>query len=121
MGCSSSCVPVSAPLVGLGRLLGRVGEPMAAVAWMTTVLTIVLLAFYNLEPAGPKLRGLNSGPALVFLADSVLAAGAAEGRRNGPVSGLGPLAEPAGSLGLRHLGRLRAAQSLDPPLDPRCP
>ncbi|MGO8898305.1 MAG: hypothetical protein ACLQU5_08130 [Isosphaeraceae bacterium] len=75
----------------------------------------------HLDPVGPKLRGLNPGPALVFLADSVLAAGAAEGGRNGPVPGLGPLAEPAGSLGLPHLGRLRAVQSLDAPLDPRCP
>ena len=48
-------------LVGLGRLLRRVGEPMAAVAWMTTVLTIVLLAFYTWNPLARNYGGSTQG------------------------------------------------------------
>ena len=51
---------------------------MAAVAWMTIVLTIVLLAFYTWNPLARNYGGSTQGR-LVFLADSVLAAGAAEG------------------------------------------
>jgi len=48
-------------LVGLGRLLGRVGEPTAAVAGMTTVLTIALLAFYTWNPSARNYGGSTQG------------------------------------------------------------
>ena len=53
-------------LVGLGRLLRRFGEPMAAAAWMTTVLTIVLLAFYTWNPLARNYGGSTQGLRWLF-------------------------------------------------------
>jgi len=53
-------------LGGLVRLLRRVGEPMAAVAWMTTILTIVLLAFYTWNPMARNYGGSTQGLRWLF-------------------------------------------------------
>ncbi len=53
-------------LVGLVRLLRRSGEPMAAVAWMTAVLTIVLLAFYTWNPMARNYGGSTQGLRWLF-------------------------------------------------------
>ncbi len=44
----------------------RGGEPMAAVAWMTTVLTIVLLAFYTWNPKARNYGGSAQGLRWLF-------------------------------------------------------
>jgi hypothetical protein len=48
-------------LAGLGRLLFRPGEPMSAVAWMTTILTTVVLAFYTWNPLARNYGGSTQG------------------------------------------------------------
>jgi len=53
-------------LGGLVQLLRRVGEPMAAVAWMTTILTIVLLAFYTWNPMARNYGGSTQGLRWLF-------------------------------------------------------
>jgi hypothetical protein len=61
--------------LGAVRLIGgggwfpaprRGGEPMAAVAWLTTVLTIVLLAFYTWNPKARNYGGSTQGLRWLF-------------------------------------------------------
>jgi hypothetical protein len=47
-------------------LLRRGGEPMAAVAWMTAVLTVVLLAFYTWNPKARNYGGSAQGLRWLF-------------------------------------------------------
>src|SRR5262249_48906003 len=47
-------------------LLRRGGEPMAAVAWMTSVLTVVLLAFYTWTPKARNYGGSAQGLRWLF-------------------------------------------------------
>ena len=47
-------------------LLRRGGEPMAAVAWMTVVLTVVLLAFYTWNPKARNYGGSAQGLRWLF-------------------------------------------------------
>ncbi len=47
---------------------------MVALAYLTTVLTIVRAGFLHLEPESEELRRLDPGPALAVLDDSALAA-----------------------------------------------
>ena len=108
-------------LGGGGRLLTvlrRGGAPMAAVAWLTTVLTVDRPGILHLEPQGAELRRVDAGAALAVLADPVLAAFAAQGGRGGPDPRLGPrpCAPCPGALG--PLRRLCHAQPLEPSLDP---
>ncbi len=53
-------------LVGLGRLLRRFAEPMAAVAWMTALLTVVVLAFYTWNPLARNYGGSTQGLRWLF-------------------------------------------------------
>lgn len=47
-------------------LLRRGGEPMAAIAWMTVVLTVVLLAFYTWNPKARNYGGSAQGLRWLF-------------------------------------------------------
>jgi hypothetical protein len=47
-------------------VLRRGGEPMSAVAWMTLVLTIVLLAFYTWKPEAKNYGGSTQGLRWLF-------------------------------------------------------
>jgi hypothetical protein len=47
-------------------LLRRGGAPMAAVAWMTSVLTVVVLAFYTWKPEARNYGGSTQGLRWVF-------------------------------------------------------
>jgi hypothetical protein len=47
-------------------LVGRGGEPMAAVGWMTAVLTIVVLAFYTWNPKARNYGGSTQGLRWLF-------------------------------------------------------
>ena len=96
------------------------GEPMAAVAWLTTVLTVVVLAFYAWNPKARNYGGSTQGLRWLFWLIPfwllMLPKGVEGGETRGWVRGL---ALPcAGVLGF--LRRLCHAQSLDPPLDPGC-
>src|SRR5262249_28287796 len=53
-------------LLGPAILLRRGGEPMAAVAWMTVVLTVVLLAFYTWNPKARNYGGSTQGLRWLF-------------------------------------------------------
>ena len=53
-------------LVGLGRLLRQVRQPMAVAAWMTSVLTVVLLAFYTWNPKARNYGGSTQGLRWLF-------------------------------------------------------
>lgn len=53
-------------LVGLVRLLGRVRQPMAVVAWMTAILTVVLLGFYTWNPKARNYGGSTQGLRWLF-------------------------------------------------------
>jgi uncharacterized membrane protein len=78
------------------RLLRRGGEPMAAVAWMTTVLTIVLLAFYTWNPMARNYGGSTQGLRWLFWLIPfwllVLPKGVESGQHRGWVRGLSLLA-----------------------------
>ena len=47
-------------------VLRRGGEPMAAVAWLTSVLTVVLLAFYTWTPKARNYGGSTQGLRWLF-------------------------------------------------------
>ena len=91
---------------------------MAAVAWLTTVLTVVLLAFYTWNPKARNYGGSTQGLRWLFWLIPfwllLLPKGVEGGQTRGWVRGLA-LPRP-GDLG--HLGRLRHAQPLEPPVDP---
>ncbi len=53
-------------LAGLTRLLRRFDEPMAAVAWMTALLTMVVLAFYTWNPLARNYGGSTQGLRWLF-------------------------------------------------------
>ncbi len=110
---------------GAARLLGRGGwlrfpslrrEPMVAVAWLTTMLTVLLLAFYTWNPKA-QLRGFDAGAALAFLVDSVLASPAGKRRGMGPDAPLGSRRVDRGAGSLGNVGRVRDSQSLESPVD----
>ncbi len=62
----------------LKAIIAGNGKPMVALAYLTTLLTIVVLAFLYLEPQGPELRRLGARIAMAVLDDSALAADAAQ-------------------------------------------
>ena len=47
-------------------VIRRGGEPMAAVAWMTAVLTVVVLAFYTWTPKARNYGGSTQGLRWLF-------------------------------------------------------
>jgi hypothetical protein len=53
-------------LVGLGSLIGRGRQRMSAAAWMTGVLTVILLAFYTWNPKARNYGGSTQGLRWLF-------------------------------------------------------
>ena len=92
---------------------------MEAVAWMTAVLTVVLLAFYTWNPKARNYGGSAQGLRWVFWLIPfwllLLPKGVEDGQTRGWVRR--PGAARPGDLG--PLGRLCHAQPLEPSLDPR--
>ena len=118
--------PLSIPiLLGLLALLSAIpwlrgmDRPMEALAWMTAVLTVVVVAFYTWTPKarnyGGSAQGLRWIMWLIPFWLLLLPKGVEDGQARGRLRRLA-LAR-AGDLG--PLGRLRHAQPLEPPLDPR--
>jgi len=89
-------IPALLAVLSWLRLLRRGGEPMAAVAWMTTVLTIVLLAFYTWNPMARNHGGSTQGLRWLFWLIPfwllVLPKGVESGQHRGWVRGLSLLA-----------------------------
>ena len=91
---------------------------MAALAWLTTVLTVVVLAFYTWNPKARNYGGSTQGLRWLFWLIPfwlLMLPRASKGAR----PGLGPRPGAVRPGGLGRLGRLRDPQPLEPPLDPR--
>ena len=91
---------------------------MVALAYLTTVLTIVVLAFYTWNPKARNYGGSTQGLRWLFwmipLWLLLLPKGVEPGETRTWVRRLALL----GTGGLGHVGGLRDSQSLEPPLDP---
>jgi hypothetical protein len=53
-------------ILSWARILRRGGEPMAAVGWMTVILTVVVLAFYTWNPKARNYGGSTQGLRWLF-------------------------------------------------------
>ena len=99
-------------------ILRRGGEPLVALAWLATVLTVVVLAFYTWNPKARNYGGSTQGLRWLFWMIPfwliLLPKGVEAGQNRGWVRNLALLR--AGSLG--DLGWLRHPQPLDSSLDP---
>ena len=100
-------------------LLDPKSAPMVAVAYLTTVLTVVLLAFYTWNPKARNYGGSTQGLRWLFwmipLWLLLLPKGIESGETRAGCVGCALCA-----CGLGHVRGICDPQSLDPPVDPGC-